>query len=53
MFEEAREEVVKNKEAGVKMFEVDRVLFLAIDWLACCPGYIQVPKTEQIKLVSG
>ena len=53
MFEEAREEVVKNKEAGVKMFEVDRVLFLAIDWLASCPGYIQVPKTEQIKLVSG
>ena len=32
LFEEAREEVVKKVEAGVKMFEMNRITCLATDW---------------------
>ena len=32
LFKEAREEIVMKVEAGVKMFEMDKVTCLATDW---------------------
>ena len=44
LFEEAREEVVRKVEAGVKMFEVDRVTCLATDWSKESVGFFMLQK---------
>ena len=44
LFEEVREEVVKKVEAGVKMFEMDRVTCLATDWSKEGVGFFMLQK---------
>ena len=44
LFEEARDEVVKKVDAGVKMFELDRVTCLATDWWKEGVGLFMIQK---------
>ena len=44
LFEEAREEIVTKVEAGVKMFEMDKVTCLATDWSKEGVGFFMFQK---------
>ena len=44
LFEEAREEIVKKVEAGVRMFEMDRITCLATDWSKEGVGFFMFQK---------
>ena len=44
LFEEAREEIVTKVEAGVKMFEMDKVTCLATDWSREGVGFFMFQK---------
>ena len=45
LFEEAREEIVTKVEAGVKMFEMDKVTCLATDWSKEGVGFFMFQKS--------